>query len=353
LVAVRATPQDGGMEAGGFIERDEADADGYLAEKIGGGVSREELIESMEQLLVFTKKAAYQWHGDWEALIYATVARSGRTFDGICKLLRAGLAVQAAMLSRSLFEDMVIGHWLLFNHEEPDWLVEKFLRQREAIALHQRKLQRETGMTMGPPLSVPDGAEARAKDLFEEFGKEAQRNWWDPGREGHGEGQDVKLRKLVHWLEEAAAEHKMFHPRFAGGEKALLRRMDLVTHKWLSQCVHHTTIGLPFTPTEKGKVEKSDDPMLIVSWNAAWLFTQQIYLLLDLNNMDGRHLETVWWICMIKFARALEQPDWEARLADELIEIAGDEVGRLTLGDRIAIRWHEFRDKLFRRHRRD
>jgi len=56
LVAVCATPQDGGMEAGGFIERDEAEAEGYLAEKIGGGVSREELIESMEQLLVFTKK---------------------------------------------------------------------------------------------------------------------------------------------------------------------------------------------------------------------------------------------------------------------------------------------------------
>ena len=33
------------MEAGGFIERDEAEADGYLAEKIGAAVSHEELIE--------------------------------------------------------------------------------------------------------------------------------------------------------------------------------------------------------------------------------------------------------------------------------------------------------------------
>lgn len=84
----------------GFVERDENDASAYLAEEIGNGVTREQLIESMEELLVFTKKAVYTWEDDFGALIFATVARSGRTFDGICKLLRAGLAVQAAMLCR-------------------------------------------------------------------------------------------------------------------------------------------------------------------------------------------------------------------------------------------------------------
>jgi hypothetical protein len=90
----------------------------------------------MEELLVFTKEMTCTWEDDFGALVFATIARSSRTFDGICRLLRAGLAVQAAMLCRTLFEDMIVGHWLLFNHADRDWLVGRFLRQREAIALH-------------------------------------------------------------------------------------------------------------------------------------------------------------------------------------------------------------------------
>jgi hypothetical protein len=310
----------------GFIERDPGDEASYLAEE-QNGVSRESLIRAMEALLPFTKRAAYQWENDYEALIYATVARSGRTFDGVCKLLRVGLAVQAAMLTRSLFEDMVIGHWLLYNYDDPDWLVEKFLRQREAIALHQQRLQKQTGFAMGPPIPVPKGVAKRAKELAAEFGGEAQRDWWNPGREGKGRGGDVKLRKLVSLLEDVAAEQKMFHPRFAGGEEPLLRRMDLVTHKWMNQCIHHTTIGLPFTPTEEGKVEVSPDPMLIVGWNSSWIYTQQIYLLFDLNNMDGRELERRWWQCMIKFSETYGQTEWTKRLRAELDRMGDDDPG--------------------------
>jgi hypothetical protein len=334
------------MTGGWFIERDPEEADDYLSEELANGVSRERLIESMESLLRFTKKAGYQWGNDWEALVYATVARSGRTFEGICKLLRAGLAVQAAMLSRSLFEDMMVGHWLLFNYEEPNWLVEKFLRHRQAIALHQERLQKETGFRMGPPLAVPEVTAAEAEALIAEFGKEAQRDWWDPGRKGSGEGYDVGLKQLVKWLEDAAAEHKMFHPRFAGGEQPLLRRMDRVTHKWLNQCIHLTTVGLPFTPVGGGKVEKSPDPMLIVAWNAAWLYTQQIYLLHDLNKMDGQDLEATWWLCMIKFSEALDQPEMVERLIDQLDEILGEDFLPLTFGERVRGRWREIKAKI-------
>lgn len=327
------------VAAGGFIERDPSEAETYLKEELANGVSREALVESMERLLFFTQKARYQWHGDWEALIYATVARSGRTFDGICRLLRAGLAVQAAMLTRSLFEDMVVGHWLLYNYKEPDWLVEKFLRHREAIALHQQRLQKETGFAMGTPLAVAEDSKDRAQGLVEEFGTKAQRDWWDPGWEGQGKGGNVGLRKLVQWLEDSAAKREMFNPRFAGGEHPLLRRMDLVTHKWLNQCVHLTTIGLPFTPVENGKVEKSPDPMLIVSWNAAWMYTQQIYLLHDLNKMDGQQLEVTWWLCMIKFSEAMDQPEMVERLAEQLDGIMGDDFLSPTLMERVRRSW--------------
>lgn len=308
------------MKPAGYRERNEDDAAQYLADSLNG-VSREGLIEAIEDLLPFTKKAAYEWDSSFQALVFATVARSGRTFDGVCKLLRAGLAVQAAMLTRSLFEDMVVGHWLLFNREEPDWLVEKFLRQREAIALHQQRLQKQTGFAMGPPISVPSDVNRRAKDLAAEFGGEVHRDWWNPGREGEGKGGDVKLRKIVSLLEDAAAEHKMFHPRFAGGEEALLRRMDQVTHKWMNQCIHHTTIGLPFTPTDGDSAEISPDPMVIVAWNSAWMYTQQIYLLFDLDEADARPLERRWWGCMIKFAEVYGQSEWIQRLETELADM--------------------------------
>lgn len=146
----------------GFIERDEAEAGAYLAEEIGGGVTREQLLESMEELLVFTKKAVDTWEDEFGALVFATVARSGRTFDGICKLLRAGLAVQAAMLCRTLFEDMIVGHWLLYNQGDHEWLVERFLRHREAIALHKERIRDATGSAaMGPPLRVADDVKRR------------------------------------------------------------------------------------------------------------------------------------------------------------------------------------------------
>lgn len=312
------------MPADTYIERNPDDVDQYLAQE-QNGITRESIIEGMEELLPFTKRAAYQWDDDYEALIYATVARSGRTFDGVCKLLRSGLAVQAAMLTRSLFEDMVVGHWLLYNHEDPEWLVEKFLRQREAIALHQQRLQKQTGFAMGPPIETSNDITKRARELVEEFGGEAQRDWWNPGRKGRGNGGDVKLRKLVSLLEDAAAEHQMFHPRFAGGEEPLLRRMDLVTHKWMNQCIHHTTIGLPFTPTGGGSIEVSPDPMLIVSWNSAWIYTQQIYLLLDLNDMDARALERRWWRCMVRFSETYGQTAWTARLKSELARMGDDE----------------------------
>lgn len=352
-----------GATMDGFVERDEGEAAAYLAEEIGPGVTREQLIESMEELLVFTKKVVYTWEDDLGALIFATIARSGRTFDGICRLLRAGLAVQAAMLCRTLFEDMIVGHWLLYNRGDHDWLVDRFLRQREAIALHKERIRDETGgAAMGPPLTVPDDVKEREKELRDEFGKEAQKDWWDPGREGRGKGRPVGIRKLVNILEDAAAERKMFHPRFAGGAKPLLRMFDRVTYKWLNQCIHHTTVGLPFTPTVKGEAEKSPDPMLIVSWHAAWLFTQQAYLAHDATNMAPvTNLETVWWECMIRFSQAFGQTEWTSRLEDELMEIMGvdlsAEPGRewlyeswIALSDVLSGWWFRFKQFIRRRN---
>jgi hypothetical protein len=311
------------MSPGYFKEPNEEQKAAFLAEIVGEDLSRADLIEAMEKLLVFVSESTYQWENNYYALVYATMARSARTFEGICTLLRSCLPVQAAMLTRSLFEDVIVAHWLVFNENDQEWLVERFLRHREAIALHQEKTQKETKFSMGTPIPVPDGLKEREAALVDEFGKQATRDWWDPGREGQGLGKDVGLRKLVTRLEKMAAEKVIFYPRFAGGEEPLLDRMDRVIHKWLSQCVHHTVAGLPFAPSGEEEAEQSSDQTLIVGFSASWLFAQQVYLMFELNHLSYEHIDTVWYYCLAMFTTIILGPD----AADRLLQQWEDKYG--------------------------
>jgi hypothetical protein len=306
---------------GTFLERADAELPGYLATELAEGLTREELIERMEGLMSLNREAGYHWTETWGAVFYATIARSTRTFEGICLLLKRGLAAQAAMLTRSLFEDVIVAHWLILKHEDHEWLAGRFLRHREAIALHQRTLEQELGLAMAPPMRVPHGLSRRASALREEFRPEATRNWWDPGEEGQGKGRELGIRKIAEELEQAAAEHKMFHPRFAGGDAAVLTKTERVVNKWMTQCLHHTAIGLPFTPISDEEIEVPDDPMPGVAFRAAWLYSQQVYLLQEFQGRDLRPVEAIWMYCMAGLVKA-----FEGRAAEEQVEAEWDEL---------------------------
>ena len=308
---------------GRFTEPNEEEKAEYLAAEVADGMTREKVIDTVESLLAFTDEAAYQWEDSFSALIYATVSRSSRTYQGVCILLRAALPVQAAMLTRTLFEDVIVAHWILFNYKNPDWLVERFLRHREAIALHQKKVGEQTGWNIGPPIPTPEGIEKRAEQLRAEFGKEAQWDWWDPGHQGRGHGQRVGLRKIVGRLEHAAEKHEMFHPRFAGGEQPLIRNMDLVINKWLSQCIHHTTVGLPFTPVDNENVELSGAVPEVVAFSASWLFAQQIYLLFDIEKQGYKPIDVAWFHCLAVFVLIYSGEEGAERLLASLEENYG------------------------------
>jgi hypothetical protein len=180
------------------------------------------------------------------------------------------------MLVRSLFEDMVVAHWLVLNHEDPHWLIERFQRHRDAIALHQERLQRETSWTLGRPVADPAALRAEKNALGKEFGGEAQFDRWDPRSNGDGTGKPIGLRGIAKKLEESAEAGGLFRLRFAGGQEPLLARMDLVVHKWMSQVLHHTALGLPFTLTDQGEPELLNDPTEMIMFVAFWMFAQQI-----------------------------------------------------------------------------
>jgi hypothetical protein len=237
----------------------------------------------------------------FQQLVVGTFARSLATYRGIVSLMLDGLPTQAAMLARSLFEDVIVGHWLVLNEPDPDWLVERFLDHRAAMELHRVRLSNETGWNF-PPVTGVDIAEARRRqnELRKTYGREAQKNWWDPGELGRGQGPPIHLRGVAAVLEDAAASHTRFHPRFAGGDEPMLRRMELVVQKWFSQCLHHTAIGLPLSVAVEGNApEAALGGGPIVSFASFWLFSQQIYLLHDFFDRPHDEFNAVVKDCYI------------------------------------------------------
>lgn len=227
-------------------------------------------------------------------LIWATFVRSKHTYEAIGHLLGNEFDVQAAMLCRPLFEDMLVGHWLELNRDDSDWLVDRFFRHREAMTLDQIELEKRHPFGVGP-LLVPDtkGLHAKQNALGKEFKGGARRDWWDPCDQGRGVGNPIGIEGVAGLLEDAAAEHIRFDPRFAGGETALLRSLEAVIVNWFSRQLHHTAMGLPFQPSADGPVEFRHDPIapLRILFGAYWTFGQQGFLLVEHLGQDASGYE--------------------------------------------------------------
>ena len=113
-------------------------------------------------LLRFVEGDRYLIDTTLQQLIVATFRRSTETFVGVLSHLLDGFPTQAAMLARALFEDVVVGHWLLLNSHDPDWLVERFFAHRDTMALYQQRLATETRWRMVPVAGV-DLADAKRR----------------------------------------------------------------------------------------------------------------------------------------------------------------------------------------------
>jgi hypothetical protein len=155
---------------------------------------------------------------------------------------------------------------------------------------------KQAGTWVGP-LRAP---RRQQNALFNEFGGEAQKDWWDPGSDGKGAGKPIGLRGVAQRLEVEAASGGLFAVRFAGGREAILTRMEVVVHKWLTQFLHHTALGLPFAMTAEGIPGQLTDPSATVLFAAVWIFGQQIYLLHDLHGRDTTDFNEVFRKCLVE-----------------------------------------------------
>jgi len=83
-----------------------------------------------------------------------------------------------------------------------------------------------------------------------------------------------------------------FHPRFAGGDEPVLRRMELVVSKWFSQCIHHTALGLPIDILGGDRPPAAaPNPSYLVAFSAFWLFAQQLSAVHDLYGRPAPELD--------------------------------------------------------------
>jgi hypothetical protein len=243
-----------------------------------------------------------------EELVLRTLARGRGTFGTIVDLAENGRTLQAAMLGRSLFEDMVVAHWLVLHHDDPDWLVQRFNAHADAMRLHDVTVRRQ--MRLGSADDVSD-LHGREHDLREQFGRFAERDWWGKTRDG----QRISMPQLVARL----ADEKRFQPRLRGDEPILEQYYALQQKAW-TQALHHTAVGTLVGQSDGGVFPRSvaGPSRSLILFGNYWVFGQLIFVALELGAEAGAltYFEKVFLTGLAVFGAALDAPvPWEDDVA--------------------------------------
>lgn len=266
----------------------------------------------------YLDKGTWQPEGGLEDVVLRTLARGRGTFETIVDLVAEGRSLQAAMLGRSLFEDMVVAHWLVLHHDDPAWLLKRFADHSEAMRLHDAEVR--AGFNFAPVAAVADIAD-RAKELKAKFGKFAERDWWGVDESG----QRITMVNLV----ERLADEPMFYPRLKGEQPILDQYFRLQQKAW-TQALHHTAVGMDVFAAEDGTFPVAvarPSPALILFGNY-WVFGQLIFVALDLAapGSASEHFEKQFLAGLLVFGEVfgLDPPDWAGQIEDWA---AGDGAG--------------------------
>jgi hypothetical protein len=235
--------------------------------------------EALQALVLFVREHQAQYIDDepLDLLLMFTTMRSRNTALAVANLLVTDCIEQAQMLCRALFEDMVAAHWLMMQ-DDPDYLLERFYSQQEAIIL--REYDHATG-TMRLPYPHPeiDRALQRRDEFITKFGRYAERAWW----EARPDGSRITMAQVVGELR----TFENYAPRFHGGDEPALQNAYGLANMWANQQLHHTPYGLPFALTRAGV--KTRDRLLarrLAAHTAFWTFGQTIYLQLQCGTRD-------------------------------------------------------------------
>lgn len=151
-----------------------------------------------------------------DRLIVATYARGSKTYQGALRLAYVGYGAQAFMLGRSLYEDMLVAHWIKLNPEQaPQQLND---HRRMTLAVYQGELSR---FGLDAPNEEPIDRAERDR-LRQEFGS--------------GHWTKLNMDKLRRAVESEFPEQE--------GHRRLLVQVDALLHRHANLIVHHSFLSL-------------------------------------------------------------------------------------------------------------
>jgi hypothetical protein len=225
----------------------------------------QQLVEVCRFLVNFLDQVTWKPADRLAQLVVRTLARARSTYEVIVALVEQGRTRQAAMLGTSLFEDMLVAHWLVIHSEDPDWLIRRFEEHAQS--------------TLTGNVENPEGAEVDRVDSGgisdAEPGGDAHhgptRSWWSEDRDGGALTTAELVRRL--------ADAPRFRPRLRGAEPVLEQMSASQQYAW-SGAMHHTANGLDVTVESAGAFPRSlgrSAPYLVLLTNY-WTFGQLMFV---------------------------------------------------------------------------
>ena len=149
-------------------------------------------------------------------LIVATYARGSKTYQGALRLAYVGYGAQSFMLGRSLYEDMLVAHWIKLNPQEAPRQLDD--HRRMTLAVYGGELRK---YGLGPPDQEAIDREERDR-LRSEYGS--------------GSWTKLSMDKLRHAVETEFPE--------SGSHRRLLAQVDGLLHRHANLIVHHSFLSI-------------------------------------------------------------------------------------------------------------
>lgn len=186
-----------------------------------------------EELIVFLHRARpktmsgdqqpLHWmSGDQQPLLWASLYRSMKTYRATLILCDSGFGEQAGMLCRSLFEDLLVTHWIRRTPGPEVW--KRFLDHADRVSLANREVAEKHEWSDLALLSAL--SDERTAELEATGGSKGSFRMW------HGQ----KLSKLLKALEEEVSDE----------EAALLAQMHDLSYRLQNLQLHHSPRAFEF-----------------------------------------------------------------------------------------------------------
>ncbi len=210
---------------------------------------------------------------DYGRLMFRTYVRASKSYQGAYKLAFGGYGSQAYSLGRSVYEDMLVGHWISLH---PESAPGQFARHERLMRARFRGYYLRHGLTFDEE-RYPQIPRGELKQLRQEW------------------------RGKHHWtkktMDELYAEVRHLFPERAN-HRRLLDQVDAILHTGSNLVVHHSYLSLdaavPELPDGRRLADVGASPMLIgqALFIGFFAYFNVVTLLLDTGTHEAA--ESLW-----------------------------------------------------------